>query len=60
MKSDNYEKKNGSEGMCFAIKVEENLSNDRFILNNETPFIHVKMYSEGKDGLSPSQVLENG
>ena len=31
MKSDDYEKKDGSEGMCFVIKVEENISNDRFI-----------------------------
>lgn len=60
MSSENYEKKDGNEGMCFVIKVEENISNNSFILNNENPFINLKMYSEGKDGLSPSQVLENG
>lgn len=57
MKSENYEKKDGNEGMCFAISVEENISNGKFILDNENPYIHVKVYSEGKDGLSPSQVL---
>ena len=40
--------------MCFAIKVEENISNKRFMKNGQNPYLTIKMYSEAKDGLSPS------
>lgn len=52
MNSEKYEIE--KEGMCFAIKLEENISNNKFIKDNENPFLNIKMYSEAKDGLSPS------
>lgn len=49
-----YEKSEDKKGMCFVIKIEENISRKEFLKKGESPRIEIKFISEAKDGLSPS------
>jgi hypothetical protein len=49
-----YEKSEDKKGMCFVIKIEENISGKEFEIKGEPPKIDIKFISEAKDGLAPS------
>ena len=49
-----YEKSEDKQGMCFVVKIEENISGMEFLKLNQPPKLDIKIISEAKDGLSPS------
>ena len=45
---------NSKMGMCFAIEIDENVSNKMFEKTGETPKVDVAMWFEARDGVTPS------
>jgi hypothetical protein len=43
------------EGICFAIEIDENISNEEFKKQNVPPYLKVNFYGEARDGNTPAR-----